>query len=150
MSFISMEEVVAFAVEREETAFQLYSRAAELSVNPSAKKMFLELAQEEATHKDVFARIDADKLEDLKLCKLPEATIGQYLKDVPFRPDMSYQEILTYALKAEEGAYQLYKAAAGATDNTKLQKTLLAFAEVELNHRRKIESLYDEHVLTEG
>ena len=150
MSFISMEEVVAFAVEREETAFQLYSRAAELSVNPSAKKMFLELAQEEATHKDVFARIDADKLEDLKLCKLPEATIGQYLKDVPFRPDMSYQEILTYAMKAEESAYQLYKAAAGATDNSKLQKTLLAFAEVELNHRRKIEALYDEHVLTEG
>jgi rubrerythrin len=145
-----MEQVIAFAVEREDTAYKLYSRAAEISANPSAKKMFLELAQEEATHKDVFARIDADKLDDLKVCKLPEATIGQYLKDVPFRPDMNYQEILTFALKAEESAYQLYKAAAGATDNQKLQKTLLAFAEVELAHRRKIESLYDEHVLTEG
>jgi rubrerythrin len=150
MEFVTLEEVIAFAVEREETAYRLYSRAAEISGSPSAKKMFLELAQEEATHKDVFARIDADKLDDLKVCKLPEATIGQYLKDVPFRPDMNYQEILTFALKAEESAYQLYKAAAGATENQKLQKTLLAFAEVELAHRRKIEALYDEHVLTEG
>lgn len=150
MDFVTMEEVIAFAVEREDTAYRLYSRAAEISANPSAKKMFLELAHEEATHKDVFARIDADKLDDLRVCKLPEATIGQYLKDVPFRPDMNYQEILTFALKAEESAYQLYKAAAGATDNQKLQKTLLAFAEVELAHRRKIEALYDEHVLTEG
>ena len=56
----------------------------------------------------------------------------------------------TFALKAEENAYQLYKAAAGMTEDPKLQKTLLTFAEVELNHRRKIEALYDEKVLTEG
>lgn len=150
MSFISLQEVVDFAVEREETAYQLYTRAAELTVSPAARKMFEELAQEEATHKDVFAKIDPDKLDELKVCKLPEATIGQYLKDVPFHPQMSYQEILAYALKTEESAYQLYKAAAGMTDDPKLQKTLLAFAEVELGHRRKIESLYDEKVLTEG
>lgn len=150
MSFISLQEVVDFAVEREETAYQLYTRAAELTVSPAARKMFEELAQEEATHKDVFAKIDPDKLDELKVCKLPEATIGQYLKDVPFHPQMSYQEILAFALKTEESAYQLYKAAAGMTEDPKLQKTLLAFAEVELGHRRKIEALYDEKVLTEG
>lgn len=150
MSFVSLQEVIDFAIEREETAYQLYKRAAELTVNPASRKMFEELAQEEATHKDVFARVDPDKLDELKVCKLPEATIGQYLKDVPFHPQMTYQEILAYALKTEESAYQLYKAAAGMTEDPKLQKTLLAFAEVELNHRRKIEALYDEKVLTEG
>lgn len=150
MSFISLQDVIDFAIEREDAAYELYTRAAELTVSPAARKMFEELAQEEATHKDVFARVDPGKLDELKVCKLPEASIGQYLKEVPFHPQMTYQEILAYALKTEESAYQLYKAAAGMTEDTNLQKTLLAFAEVELGHRRKIEALYDEHVLTEG
>ena len=150
MSFISLQEVIDFAIEREETAYQLYKRAAELTISPAARKMFEELAEEEAAHKDVFSKIDPDKIDELRVCKLPEVTIGQYLKDVPFHPQMTYQEILAHALKTEESAYQLYKAAAGMTDDIKLQKTLLAFAEVELGHRRKIEAMYDEMVLTEG
>jgi rubrerythrin len=150
VSFISLQEVIDFAIEREEAAYQLYKRAAELTVSPAAKKLFEELAQEEAAHRDVFAKVDPDKIDELKVCKLPEATIGQYLKEVPFHPQMSYQEILAYALKTEESAYQLYKASAGMTEDPKLQKTLLAFAEVELGHRRKIEAMYDEKVLTEG
>jgi rubrerythrin len=150
VSFISLQEVIDFAIEREETAYQLYKRAAELTVSPASRKMFEELAQEEAAHKEVFSKVDPDKIDELKVCKLPEATIGQYLKDVPFHPQMTYQDILAYALKTEESAYQLYKAAAGMTEDPKLQKTLLAFAEVELGHRRKIEAMYDEKVLTEG
>lgn len=150
MSFISLKEVIEFAVELEEGAYQRYKRAAELTESPAARKMFEELAQEEATHKEVFSRVDPDKIEEVNICKIPEATIGKYLKEVPFHPQMSYQEILTFALKAEENAYQLYKTAAGMTEDPRLQKTLLTFAEVELGHRRKIEALYDEKVLTEG
>ena len=150
MSFVSLKEVVDFAIEQEEGAYQRYKRAAELTDSPSARKMFEELAQEEATHKEVFSKVDPDKIEEVNVCKIPEATIGKYLKEVPFHPEMSYQEILTFALKAEENAYQLYKAAAGMTEDPRLQKTLLTFAEVELNHRRKIEALYEEKVLTEG
>lgn len=150
MSFVSLKEVVDFAIEQEEGAYQRYKRAAELTESPAARKMFEELAQEEATHKEVFSKVDPDKIEEVNVCKIPEATIGQYLKEVPFRPDMGYQEILTFALKAEENAYQLYKAAAGMTEDPRLQKTLLTFAEVELGHRRKIEALYEEKVLTEG
>ena len=147
---VTLDDVIKFAVQREDAAYRLYKRAEELSTAPSAKKMFAELAAEEATHKDVFSRIDEDKAESHKLCSIPEASIAKYLVDVPFRPDMSYQEILTYALKSEESAYQLYKAAAGMTDNERLQKVLISFADVELGHRRRLESLYEERVLTEG
>lgn len=148
--FVTLDDVIKFAIEREDTAFRLYKRAEELSSTIAAKKMFAELAAEEATHKDVFSKIDADKAEHHKLCTLPEASIAKYLSDVPFRPDMSYQEILTFALKAEENAYQLYKAAAGMTDDEKLQKVLMNFANVELGHRRRLEVIYEERVLTEG
>jgi len=150
MKFVTMEEVIAFAVEREETAYMLYSLAAKLSKSAAAKKMFQELADEEAAHKTVFSRMDSEKVEHHKFCRIPEASISMYLSDVPFRPDMTYQEILVYALKTEENAYQLYKAAAGMTDDPSLQKVLMNFADVELGHRRRIEQLYEERVLTEG
>ena len=148
--FITLDEVIKFAIEREDTAYNLYKRAEELSTTIAAKKMFAELAAEEATHKDVFSKIDEDKAESHKLCTLPEASIAKYLTDVPFRADMSYQEILTFALKTEENAYQLYKAAAGMTDDERLQKVLMNFADVELGHRRRLEMIYEERVLTEG
>jgi len=150
MKFVSLQEVIQFAIAREDTAYKLYKRAAELSSGPAARKMFEELAAEEATHKDVFSRIDAEKAENHKLCRIPEKSISAYLSDVDFRPDMTYQEILVYAMKTEDNAYQLYKTAAGMTDDDKLQKVLMNFADVELGHRRKIEMLYEERVLTEG
>lgn len=150
MKFVTLDEVVKFAIEREDTAYKLYKRAAEISTSIASKKMFEEMAQEEATHKDVFVKIDEDKAEDHKLCTLPESSIAQYLADVPLRPDLSYSEILAFALKTEENAYQLYKAAAGMTDDPKLQKVLMTFADVELGHRRRIEAIYEERVLTEG
>ncbi|MDY0300490.1 MAG: ferritin family protein [Trichlorobacter sp.] len=150
MGFVSLKQVIDFAVEREEIAYRLYKRAAELTESAAARKLFEELAAEEAMHKEVFMRIDPDKIADKNSCALPEATIAKYLRDTPFNPQMDYQEILTFALKSEEDAYQLYKVSAGMTEDPVLQKTLLAFAEVELAHRRKIEELYNERVLTEG
>jgi rubrerythrin len=150
MEFVSLEDVIKFAIEREDTAYKLYKRAAELSIGPAARKMFEELAAEEAAHKDVFSKIDAEKAENHKLCKIPEKSIASYLTDVTFRPDMSYQEILVYALKTEDNAYQLYKTAAGMTDDDQLKKFLMNLADVELGHRRKIEAIYEERVLTEG
>ncbi|MEI7818381.1 MAG: ferritin family protein [Desulfuromonadales bacterium] len=150
MEFVTLEDVIKFAIDREDTAYKLYKRAAELSTSIAAKKMFEELAQEEATHKDVFVKIDDEKAENHKLCTLPESSIAKYLADVPFRENLSYSEILAFALKTEENAYQLYKAAAGMTDDPKLQKILMNFADVELGHRRKIEIIYEERVLTEG
>lgn len=148
--FITLDDVIKFAIEREDTAYKLYKRAEELSTTIAAKKMFAELAAEEATHKDVFSKIDVEKAEHHKLCTIPEASIAKYLSDVPFRPDMSYQEILIFALKTEENAYQLYKAAAGMTEDEKLQKVLMNFADVELGHRRRLEVIYEDRVLTEG
>lgn len=81
---------------------------------------------------------------------MPESSIAKYLADIPFRSDLTYSEILVFALKTEENAYQLYKAAAGMTDDPRLQKVLMNFADVELGHRRKIEAIYEERVLTEG
>ncbi len=150
MSFVTLDQVIKYAVEREEAAFQLYTKAAGMSTDIAAKKMFQEMAAEEAGHKQVFGKMDQEKANKYKDTTIPDMKIGKYLVDVPMKPNMTYQEILTFAIKAEEHAYQLYTMAADATADPDLQKVLRVFADVEKGHKIKVETLYDEHVLTEN
>ncbi|MCL2760104.1 MAG: ferritin family protein [Desulfuromonadales bacterium] len=150
MKFVTLEEVIKFAVEREDDAYKLYKHAAEITTSISARKMFEELATEEAGHKVVFSKFNAEKAAEYKKIQLTDMKISQYLVNVPFKPNMTYQEILIFAMKAEEAAYKLYEAAAAEVEDPKLKNVLLVFADVEKAHKLKIENLYDEHVLTEG
>lgn len=150
MDFVTLEKIISFAVEREETAYKLYKQAAELSTSIASKKMFEEMAAEEEGHKAVFSKIDLEKAEGHHGVKIPDMKISQYLVEVKFRKDMTYQEILTFAMKAEESAYQLYDAAADAITDPKLKNVLKVFADVERGHKAKLEQLYEEHVLREN
>jgi rubrerythrin len=149
MGFTTLEEIIAFAVQREDTAYHLYKSAAEKSSSIAARKMFEEIAAEEAGHKEVFSRVDLAEAMRHSSGKVPDMQLAEYMVDIPLRPDMSYDEILRHAMKTEESAYRLYAAAADLTDDPKLKKTLLAFAEVEKGHKRRLEDIYDEKVMTE-
>ncbi len=149
MGMTTLDEIIKFAVKREDDAYHLYKDAAGKTTSIAARKMFEEMAAEEAGHKEVFSRIDLAKAEQYKFNQVSDMGISQYLVDIPLRPDMTYQEILVFAMKAEEGAYQLYKAAAEMTEDPQLKKTLLVFADVEKGHKKRIEDIYDERVLTD-
>lgn len=149
MAFTTLDEIIKFAVQREETAYHLYKTAAEKSTSIAARKMFEEIAAEEAGHKEVFSRVDLAEAVRHSSGRIPDMKLAEYMVDIPLRPDMNYDEILRHAMKTEENAYLLYTAAAELTDDAKLKKTLLAFADVEKGHKRRLEDIYDEKVLTE-
>lgn len=150
MDFVKLEDIIAFAVEREETAYQLYKTAAEKSTTIASRKMFEEMAAEEAGHKTVFSRIELATLHQQASNKVHDMHLSEYMADIPLRPDMSYDEILRNAIKTEESAWKLYTAAAEMTDDPQLKKTLLVFADVEKGHKKRLEEIYEEKVLTEG
>lgn len=150
MGFVTLEEVIKFAVQREETAVQLYTRAAKMTTSIASRKMFEEFALEEMGHKKVFSQMDLAKAEQYRASKLSDMGISKYLVEISLTPDMSYPQILQFAIKTEENAHQLYKAAAASTDDPQLKKTLEVFADVELGHKKRIEGIYEEHVLTEN
>ncbi len=150
MSLVTLEQVISFALEREEEAYQLYKNAAGMSKSTAARKMFESMAAEEARHKEVFGKMSYEKAEEYKAITIPAMNLDKYLVDVEMKPDMTYQQILIFAMKAEENAYQLYTAAADAAQDPELEKVLRVFADVEKGHKVKVEELYEEHVLTEG
>jgi rubrerythrin len=150
MSFTTLDDVIKFAVQREETAYRLYQSAAQKATSISSRKMFEELAHEEAAHKVSFERLDLGVLENHTFSKEVDMKLAEYMVDIPFREDLTYAEILHYAMKTEEYAYKLYLTAAENTPDLKVKKMLLLLADVEKGHKQRIEDIYDERVLTEG
>lgn len=149
MEFKTLEDIIKFAVQREENAYQLYRTAAERATSISARKMFEEMAEEEAGHKHAFENLNIEGAEKYVLADRPDMKLAEYMTETPFREDMSYPEILRYAMKTEENAYRLYTAAAELTDDPRLRKMLLVLADIEKGHKQKVEAVYDERVLTE-
>jgi rubrerythrin len=149
MAFTKLEDIIKFAVKREEIAYRLYTDAAAKSTTIPARKMFEEMAAEELGHQKVFSKVELASLHQDAANKVPDMHLSEYMTDIPIRPDMTYDEILRYAIKTEESAWRLYTAAADMADDPQLKKTLLAFADVEKGHKKRLEDIYDERVLTE-
>jgi len=98
MGFTTLEEIIKFAVQREKTAYQLYKDAAEKSTSIAPARCSRNGCRREGTQGSIQqdrpgggAGFGARTSVDMKL--------GDYLVDIPLRPNMTYQEILTYAMK---------------------------------------------------
>jgi rubrerythrin len=149
MEFNTLKEVIHFAIGQEEAAYNLYRQAADQSVNISARKMFLDMAEEEAAHKRMLEGFTRQRLEQYPFRPVQDLKIGDYLVDVPCTPDMTYQQVLIFAMKAEERAARLYTEAASQVGDPETRKLLLIMANEEKKHKFHLEALYDDKVLTE-
>jgi rubrerythrin len=147
VSCSSMDDVVSFAIEKEEKAMEFYHKCAERAKNPGIKQFFQEMVQEEKRHRDLLRDLDATKLGDLKLDKVENLQISDYLVDVKFKDDITYQEALTVAMKKEEKAYAFYSGWKDKCIHEKTAKLFEMLAVEELKHKRNIETLYDEEIL---
>lgn len=144
----SFDDVVNFAIRKEELAKEFYEKCAEKAKNPGIKEFFLEMAEEEKKHRELLKGLDPAGLESFTLDKVEDLKISDYLMDVPFRDDMTYQEALTLAMKKEEKAYAFYSAWKEKCMHEKTAKVFERLAQEEIKHKRKIEELYDDQILS--
>jgi len=148
VSCSSMNDVVKFAIEKEEKAMEFYQKCADRTKNPGIKKFFQEMVEEEQRHKKLLQDLDPSGLDSMKLDKIEDLRISDYLIDVSFKPDITYQEALTLAMKKEEKAHEFYSAWQNKCINEKTAKLFEMLAQEEMKHKRKIETVYDEEILT--
>jgi rubrerythrin len=147
VSCSSVDTVINFAIEKEEKAMDFYQKCAERAKNQGIKKFFQEMVEEEKRHRDLLKDLNPSALGGLKLEKVENLKISDYLIDIQFRDDLTYQEALTLSMKKEEKAHAFYM---GWKDKCMHEKTAQLFemlAIEELKHKRKIETVYDEEIL---
>ena len=148
VSCSSVDTVINFAIEKEEKAMDFYQKCAERAKNQGIKKFFQEMVEEEKRHRDLLKGLNPSALGDIKLDKVENLRISDYLIDVQFRDNLTYQEALTLAMKKEEKAHAFYSGWKNKCMHEKTARIFEMLANEELEHKRKIEIIYDEEILT--
>ncbi|MHC4085164.1 MAG: ferritin family protein [Planctomycetota bacterium] len=135
--FESVDEILDFAIGREIDAIRLYIDLAKKVEKPEMQKILKGFAMEEQEH-----RI---KLEDAKAIGfvLKEEEVGNLgiaddIEGGEFRPDMSYADILIFAMKKENDT-DLAKMA----QDEEMKDMFLQLAQEEAEHKLRFEMEYD-------
>ena len=144
------EEIISFAIAEEKGAAALYTRLSGTVEKPGAKVMFDELTAEEVKHKEFFEGIKKGSTPNFPLEEVTDLKISDYLVEIPFKPDMEYQDILIMAIKKEGNAIKFYKDIAAEVQDSELQKLLKFIVQEEAKHKLRLEAEYDDIVLAQN
>ncbi len=141
------QEVLAFAVGREEEAEVFYQEASRKARSPHMKEAFLQMAGEEQKHRELLTTLNMGAVVGTKIEGIPDLKLADQLTDVGYGPDMTYQDILILAMKREKGAFLLYNGIAEHSDDADLRRLFQILAQEEARHKLKLETEYDQCVL---
>jgi len=149
MAFKSVDEVLSFAIGKEEEAAKMYADLAGQMKKPYMRKVFEDFANEELGHKEKLLGIKREELLQPVAEKVMDLKIAEMLVDVVPVSDMDYQQALILAMKEEKAAFKLYTELAGSTDDESLRATLLSLAQEEARHKLRFEIEYDDEFLSD-
>jgi len=143
----SMQDVIDFAIKREENARDDYLQYRDKTNNKGLKDFFQELADEEEKHRQLLADRDVSHLGAFEPTQVENLKLSDFMVDVKFSPDMDYQEALTLAMKKEEKAHAFYAAWQNRCADAETAKLFEFLAGEEMKHKRKLEDVFDQDIL---
>ncbi len=141
------KEVIQFAIEKEIHSFNFYTKASEATKYSGSKQLFSELAQEEEGHRKLIENLDLEKIRYARVEKVLDLRISDYMVEVTFRPDMSYDEILRMAMKMEEHSLKLDNDLKDSIGDEGIKRLFTFLAGEEAKHKLRLEKIYDEEIL---
>ena len=144
----SFDDVVNFAIQKEEGSVSFYQDCAQRAKNPGIREFFQELADEQKKHLSTLKELNPHGLDDFKLGKVEDLHLSDYLINISFKPDLTYQEALTLAMKKQEKAHEFYSSWKDKCIHEKTAKVFEMLAQEELKHKRRLENAYDDEILT--
>lgn len=144
--FRSLDDVLDYAVAREEEAARIYSELAETATRPGMREAFAAFAAEEESHRRRLLEVKAGKLPAVTAEEVKALNIADSLAPVAPSGAMTYAEALAMAIRAEKQARELYTNLA-ALVGTELAAVFRSLAAEEARHQLKFETEYDEVVL---
>ena len=139
---VSVNRILDFAIAREMEANKLYTDLAVRIDNPAMRKVLEDFAEEELEHKKKLEAVKAGKIL-LKHEEVGNLDIADYVMGGEPRTDMSYSDVLIFAMKKEKLAYKLYLDLAEKMRNRQLKDMFLLLAQEEAQHKLRFELEYD-------
>jgi len=146
----SVDEVLDFAIEREQEAHDFYQKLAGNVETRWMKETFEQFAREEMGHKKKLIKVKEGGEMVTSTAKVADLKVGDYLADVEVRDNLTYQEALILAMKREKMAFKLYSDIAASVEDATVRNLFLGLAQEEAKHKLRFEIEYDERILTEN
>ena len=143
----TIDQILDYAISNEEKAAALYYDLAEKVERPGMREAFLHFAKEEEGHKARLLKIKQGEIPAVSEEKVANLGITETLEKPETRPNMTYQEALLFAMKAEKAAFVLYTKLAEMTTDASLQRVFKNLAQEEAKHKLRFEIEYEDHVL---
>lgn len=137
-----LEAIIKSAIDQEELSHNFYQRLAGLVTQPETKNTLEYLAKEELEHKAFLQSCFSPRGCTL-VGEAQNVHLAEMLAVPAISNEMSPKEALAIAAKREEGAYRFYQALASLQPPGEVQAFLNKMAKVELQHKEKVEYLYD-------
>jgi rubrerythrin len=152
MSFDSFEEIINFAIEKEQEAAAFYAEAAGQEPFAGARDALKEMAEEEKKHEALLRNLGGNKelLKDYEFKWVPDMKRSDYMVDMTYEPGMHYTDILRLAMKREENALRMYNELQQKTDNEEYIKVFKVLCQEEAKHKMFLETLYDDYMAEQG
>ncbi|MEN3045788.1 MAG: ferritin family protein [Candidatus Hydrothermales bacterium] len=146
MELKSIDEILKFAISKEEEAYSIYVGLKEKTENKALKKIFEDLAQEELKHKQKLLDFKEGKIIlTPKSEKVPDLKISDHLVGGKLEEDMDIQDILIFAMNREKLAFRLYSELAERVESQEAKDLLISLAKEEAKHKLRLETIYDDY-----
>lgn len=147
MKLTTIDQILDYAISNEEKAAALYHDLAGNVERPGMREAFLHFAKEEEGHKARLLKIKEGEIPAVAAEKIANLGITEILEEPETAPNMTYQEALVFAMKAEKAAFTLYTKLSEMTSDAGLQRVFKGLAQEEAKHKLRFEIEYDDHVL---
>jgi desulfoferrodoxin-like iron-binding protein len=156
--FSSVNEILDFAIEKEQEASQFYADWAKKLTSPNLdpdqlfllRDMFEQFAQEELKHREKLIRVQTGGPFQLSAKQVTDLKIVDYLVDIMPFPNMDYQEALIIAMKREKASLKLYGDLAEVAGSEDLRSLFTALAQEEAKHKLRLETEYEKEIYSEN
>ena len=144
VEFDSIDEILEFAIAREEDSNQFYLALAAGTANLQMRAVFESLAQEELEHK---AKLELEIIKRGKVVvpygKLAEFNESDEIDIAESLEDMNYKDMLILAIQKEEASFRFYVDLVARVSDEASRDMLLTLAEEEVKHKFRFEIEYD-------
>ncbi len=148
--FRNIDDILDFAIEREQDAVNFYNKMAASARNADMKATFEHFAQEEMGHKAKLLKIKAEGVNSFKQESVQDLKIADYVVRDEHRGELNYEQALVLAMKREKAAFRLYLTLSERVQDTEYKNLFLSLAQEESRHKLRFELEYDEFVLREN
>jgi rubrerythrin len=146
-----VENVIREAITLEINGRKFFNHAAEVTLHPRGKNMFLHLAKEEVKHLETFGKLFSEILggTDWKKEIKPEEVSGEAPLVEKLKESMKKEEgkgeieALRIGMELEQDAIDFFQKAAAETDDPVAKKMFLEISEEEKFHYDLLQAQYD-------